>query len=257
MLPHVAGRPLMVTRCPDGYVGKCFQQKHMNASVPKHIRAITIREKSEERLYLIIDNAKGLVSLAQMGGLEVHTWCSREDQLEQPDQMIFDLDPAPDVEWPAVVEGATLIRSLLKQVNLECFAKVSGGKGLHIVVPIERRNSWEDLVRFAGGVADALATTQPQHYVATMSKVKRRGRIFVDYFRNQRGASCVAAFSPRSRKGAPVSAPVAWDALHELSGGSSYSIPNLADWLPAARKAWREFSGVKQRLPSKLIFSGG
>lgn len=253
MLPHIAGRPLMVSRCPEGHTNPCFYQKHLHLSVPKHVRGVMIREKTKERLYLIVDDVQGLVSLAQMSVLEIHTWCSHEDALEKPDQMIFDLDPAPGLTWAAVVEGAQVIRSLLKEVGLECFIKVSGGKGLHVVAPIERRNSWEELVRFTGGVAAALTAAHPDRYIDTMSKAKRKGKIFVDYLRNQRGATCAAAYSLRGRAGAPASVPLSWDALNGIQNASSMSITNVSDWVPEAKRAWSAFFKVRQRLPAKLL----
>jgi bifunctional non-homologous end joining protein LigD len=253
MLPHIANRPLMLRRCPKGHTGQCFYQKHMNASTPKQVRSIPIREDSEERLYLIVNDVAGLISLAQSAALEIHTWGSRAENLEAPDQMIFDLDPGPNVEWSAVIEAAARIRALLQQVGLECFAKLSGGKGLHLVSPLEPEDPWDNVAAFSSAVADALATVQPERYIATMSKAKRRGKIFIDYLRNQRGATCAAVFSPRSRVRAPVSVPIAWSDLASKSDPTAYSVQNYPDWLARAKKAWADFEAARRPLPRHLL----
>ena len=250
ILPHLAGRPLMIARCPRGRDKKCFYQKHVNESLPDTVRGVLIREKEEERLYIVIDDLPGLISLVQLGALEFHPWGSRVDNIEQPDRMIFDLDPGQGVSFSRVVEAARELGELLRDgLDLRSFVRTTGGKGLHVVVPLVRTAGWEEVKNFAGGVAQALSGLFPEKYVATMSKEKRKGRIFLDYFRNNRGATAICSYSTRARPGAPVATPVSWAELTDLHAGDTYTVDNLPRLL-AERKEdpWKNFSGLRQSL---------
>ncbi len=203
MLPHVAGRPLMLVRCPNG-IGKCFVQKHS----PKTEDILTVNDAAE------------LVALAQAGVIEVHTWGSHLETLERPDLLVFDLDPDESVAWPRVVSAARLVRERLTALDLDSFVKTTGGKGLHVCAPIEQSLSWQAAKEFTKKLAEAIVQEKPKEFVATMSKVKRKGKIFIDYLRNGRGSTFVAPYSPRARPGAKVAMPIDWDDLDAIDPAS-------------------------------------
>jgi bifunctional non-homologous end joining protein LigD len=209
MLPHVVGRPISFVRCPAGTGKACFYQKHIETSLPAGIGSVTIKEKEGTGNYLTIDNAEGLVGLAQMGVLEIHPWGCKADDVETPDRLIFDFDPAPDVPFSWVVEAALAMRDRLEALGLQSFLKTTGGKGLHVVAPIRRDHEWPLVKEFARAVANATAA-QSDRYVTVMTKAKRVGKIFIDFFRNDRGATAVAPYSTRARPGAPVATPLDW-----------------------------------------------
>jgi bifunctional non-homologous end joining protein LigD len=192
MLPHVANRLLSLVRCPEGCGKSCFFQKHPSQGISKHLLQTPVKEKTKEEIYLTVKDLAGLVSLVQMGVLEIHTWGSHRDNYEKPDQLIFDLDPDPAVDWPQVVAAARQIRLLLEELDLTSFVKTTGGKGLHVVVPIRRGPSWVEAKAFCRAVADFIVRAAPDRYIATMSKAARKGKIYVDYLRNDRGATAVA-----------------------------------------------------------------
>ena len=208
ILPHLAGRPTSLVRCPEGVDKECFYQKHVGLGVPEDIRRVKIREKTKVGDYLVVDTLPALISLVQIGILEIHTWNSVVDQLERPDRVVFDLDPAPDVPWPRVVAAARLVRKRLEALGLESFVKTTGGKGLHVVVPLASGITWEQGADFSRAVAESLAREEPRGFIAQMSKAARTGKIFIDYFRNARGATSVAAYSTRAKPEAPVSVPL-------------------------------------------------
>jgi bifunctional non-homologous end joining protein LigD len=247
ILPYVVHRPLTLLRCPDGRQQSCFYQKHLGESLPAILRTIPIVEKEGTRDYVVIDDVRGLVSLVQLGVLEIHPWGSREDDLEKPDLLIFDLDPGPDVGWPEVVAGARLLRRRLEDLDLKSYVKTSGGKGLHLLVPIRRRTGWQVVKDFAGAVARALVRSRPDLFTAEMKKTKRQERIFIDYLRNDRGATTVAAYSTRARAGAPVSTPIRWDELNRTMTPDRYRVDNLPRRLAALKNdPWPDFFTIRQ-----------
>jgi bifunctional non-homologous end joining protein LigD len=209
MLPHVAGRPISFVRCPGGTGKACFYQKHIETKLPPGIGSVTIREKEGTGEYLTIDSAEGLIGLAQMGVLEIHPWGSRVEDIEKPDRLIFDFDPDPAAPFAWVVEAAIEMRDRLEGLGLESFLKTTGGKGLHVVAPIRPEHEWPLVKDFARAVANAAAADSGR-YVTVMTKAKRTGKIFIDFFRNDRGATAVAPYSTRARPGAPVAAPLDW-----------------------------------------------
>jgi bifunctional non-homologous end joining protein LigD len=248
-VPHLAGRPLTLYRCPQGRHMECFFQKHFAEGPPEHTHTVPIREKEEERDYLVADDLSGVISLVQLGVLEFHPWPSREDRLENPDRMVFDLDPDPGVDWEGVIEGAFAVRDLLDEVGLRSFLKTTGGKGVHVVVPLVRRSSWEEVKAFSRAVAERLVKESPGKYVATMSKSKRLGRIFIDHFRNSRGATSVAAYSTRAWPGATVSTPLRWEELSPAIRPDHYTIGNLPRRLARIEAdPWEGFFEVRQSL---------
>ena len=253
ILPYVAGRPLTLVRCPEGYQGECFFQKHLTGSLPAAVRGVMVDVKGKQEEYVAIDDAAGLVSLVQMGVLELHPWPASEDNLESPDQLVFDLDPGEGTGWKEVVQGARDVRERLESAGLTTFLRTSGGKGLHVVVPLSRRNTWEEFKSFAKSVADAMTRDDPKRYIATMSKAKRRGKIFVDYLRNQRGATAVASYSTRSRRGAPVATPLAWDELTARTKPNMYNIVNLPKRLDKLKAdPWADFFKTRQSITKKI-----
>jgi bifunctional non-homologous end joining protein LigD len=253
ILPELDDRPAVFVRCPDGLDGACFYQKHAGPWAPPSLRRIRIREKTKTGEYLVVEDVEGLVGVAQMGALEIHTWNAITRRLETPDRLVFDLDPGPGVAWPAVVLAARLVRARLEASGLKSFVKTTGGKGLHVVTPIRPDRSWEECFDFARRVAEALVAETPAAFTATMAKVARPGKIFIDYFRNQRGATSVAAYSTRARPGAPVSAPVAWDELDSVRGPGHFTIANVPRRLAQLRTdPWAGYAALRQALPTSV-----
>jgi bifunctional non-homologous end joining protein LigD len=254
ILPHVVDRPLTLVRCPEGYTGECFFQKHLTGSLPDAVRGVMVPVKGKREEYVAVDDIAGVVALVQMGVLEIHPWPAREDQLEKPDRIVFDLDPGEGVQWKAVVEGAKEVRDRLERVGLASYLRTSGGKGLHVVVPLGRRNSWDELKQFAKSVADTMTREAPDHYLATMSKAKRRGKVFVDYLRNQRGATAIASFSTRARAGAPVAVPLSWNELSTRIKPDMYNIGNLPKRLDKlSADPWEGFFSARQSITQKMM----
>jgi len=210
ILPHVGGRPLAVVRGPRGHAGATFFQKHLAAGMPAPIRSVRIRDDDGEEEHLVIDDVAGLVALVQMDVLEIHVWGARADDVERPDRLVLDLDPDEEVPWSVVVDGARAARLRFEHLGLESFVKTTGGKGLHVVVPLARRQGWKEMKAFTRAVAADLARRLPDAFTINPAKAARRGRIYLDYLRNSRGATAVAAYSSRARPGAPVSVPLAW-----------------------------------------------
>jgi bifunctional non-homologous end joining protein LigD len=251
MLPWAARRPISLVRCPQGRAKKCFFQKHDSGSFGEHVHHVPITEKNGAiEDYLYIENSAGLQTLVQMGTIELHGWGSRIDDVELPDRMVFDLDPDEGLDFADVRRAARLIHDRLADIGLTSFAMVSGGKGVHVVVPLTPGHSWEMHKDFSHRFAEALAMADSERFVATMSKAKRKGKIFIDYLRNQRGATAVLPYSARARDGAAVAAPIAWSELGELESGHPWSIRD-ADLL-LERGAGRGLKGwgfAEQTLP--------
>lgn len=247
VLPHVTGRPLSLVRCPAGAAKQCFFQKHRWEGLSPDIRPVDVGDK-EPMTY--IEDLRGLVGLVQAGVLEIHPWGARVEDIEHPDRLIFDLDPGEGVSWQAVIDGAVALRDRLEATGLESFVKTSGGKGLHVVVPLVPSADWDTARAFTRDVVERLAADEPTRYLATMAKAKRKGRIFLDYLRNGRGATAVAAFSTRARTGAPVSTPLAWSELGEGIRADHFTIANLRQRLDYLKEdPWKGFFGTKQTLP--------
>jgi len=248
VLATVSGRPLSLIRCPQGRAKQCFFQKHGATNLGDSIRTVPIKGKDgKSEDYLYIDDATGLLECVQMGTIELHGWGSRVDALEQPDRMIIDLDPDEGLGFDAVRKAAGDIKTHLADMGLTSFAMLSGGKGIHVVVPLTPEAKWPAVTDFAHRFATALATAEPERYVATMSKAKRKGRIFIDWMRNQRGSTAVMPYSVRARERAPVAAPIAWSELADFEGGGAFTLadqprlveragsPALAGWGRAAQ----------------------
>jgi bifunctional non-homologous end joining protein LigD len=252
MQPHVSGRPLTLVRCPSGR-GRCFFQKHIDDSAPPDIRRVEVEESDGPATYGVVDSAAGLVSLAQLGALELHTFNVREDQLEKPDRFIIDLDPDEGIEWDVVVDAATHVGTVLDELGLVSFLKTTGGKGLHVVVPLTRRAGWDEVRAFSKAVASLLVRAAPDLYTLDVSKRKRKGRILLDYLRNSRGATAIEAYSTRARPGAPVAVPIAWDELYDGVRPDTFNVKNIMERLSALPEdPWKEMGYVRQSLTAPM-----
>lgn len=226
MLDLAGGRPVSLLRCPDGTDGDCFFQKHAGQGFPDGIGSVDIEESSgKTEPYMVIDKPGGFVAAAQMGSIEFHIWGSNADALEKPDRLVFDLDPDEGLDFAEVKTAARQLRKMLAEIGLDSVPMVTGGKGIHVIVPLRRIAEWETVAFFARTVATHLAERHPDRYVATMSKAKRKGKIFIDWLRNERGATAVAPYSIRARQGAPVAIPVTWPQLARLKTANSFEIP--------------------------------
>jgi bifunctional non-homologous end joining protein LigD len=250
MLPELAGRPLSLVRCPDGADGACFFQKHWTASLGRGVETVRLRQKDGDADYLYVRDLRGILSLVQMNVLEFHPWGSRVDRPELPDRLVFDLDPDAGIPWTRVVAAARLVRDRLATLGLESFVRLTGGKGLHVVAPITRGPSWERAKAFSAAFADALVRDHPDQYVATMSKAKREGLIFVDWLRNARGSTSVTSWSLRARDGAPVAVPLRWDELGRIKAGNAFDLPRAMARASRLRAdPWEGIATLRQRLP--------
>jgi bifunctional non-homologous end joining protein LigD len=255
MLPHIAGRPLSLVRCPDGVGQPCFFQKHANSTLPASIEAVEVRDKKtgKPEPYITLSTPTALAELAQMGVLEIHPWGSRNDDLEHPDRITIDLDPDESVPWPTLAASAAEVRQRMTSIGLKSFLKTTGGKGLHIVVPIEPGHDWPVVKQFAHDFALAMEKQNPALYLTRMSKAARRGRIFIDYLRNERGATAVAAYSPRSRPGTAVSLPLPWTDL-KLPERPIFRVVDFAEWKARLKPdPWKELPQCRQNLPGALM----
>jgi bifunctional non-homologous end joining protein LigD len=250
ILPHLKDRPTTLVRCPEGTSGQCFYQRHTGYWAPEAVRRVTIQEKRKVGEYLIVDSLPALIGLVQIGILEIHTWNSVVAALEQPNRIVVDLDPGPGVEWERVIDSARLIRTELEKQGLTSFVKTTGGKGLHVVVPLAPGDSWDRCGAFARDLAVRVERANPRRYIARMAKAQRSGKIFVDYLRNQRGATSVAAYSTRAKRNAPVSVPLRWDELSREIRSDHYTVATLPHRLKQLRDdPWAGYESLRQQLP--------
>jgi len=254
LLPQVAGRPLALVRCPGGHGKPCFFQKHPGEGVSPHLRQVNVSETASSEFHLAIDDLAGLIALVQMGVLEIHAWGSTTQHLEKPDRLVFDLDPDPSVAWPVVVAAARELRAVLEELGLVSFLKTTGGKGLHLVVPIRPRTDWDDAKAFCRAVADVMVKAAPDRYLATASKAARKGKIFIDYLRNGRGATAMAAYSTRAKGVPTVSVPIAWDELGPRLTSDHFTIRNVPTRLKKLRPdPWADLPQTKQSITAAML----
>jgi bifunctional non-homologous end joining protein LigD len=258
MLPWTAERPISLIRCPQGRAKKCFFQKHDAGSFGDKVKHVAIREKDgSSEPYLFIEDVEGLLTCVQMGTIEFHGWGSRIEDVEKADRLVFDLDPDEGLGFDAVVHAAFEFRDLLTQIGLETFPMVTGGKGVHVIAPLTPQAEWPAVKDFAHRFAQAVAAAHPDRFTAALSKAKRNGRIFVDYLRNQRGATAVMPYSVRARPGAPVAVPLTWEELRGLDSAAHWNVRdggNLAK--RADSKALHGWGRADQVLPSISNQSG-
>ncbi len=253
ILPHVKGRPLTLVRCPEGAEKGCFYMKHSGVWAPEALRRVKIQEKTKIGEYLVVDDLQGLVSLVQMGILEIHTWNALADDIERPDRVVFDLDPDPSVGWDRVTVAALALRERLHALSLECFVKTTGGKGLHVVVPLRPASTWDESFSFSRALSEEMEREKPQAYTTSMPKAQRRGRILIDYLRNNRGNTSVAAYSTRARPGAPVSAPITWEELQRGIKPDQFHVGNIRARLESLKAdPWKGYGTVRQRITAAV-----
>ena len=254
IVPHVEDRPLSLVRCPDGWKGECFYQKHADKSVNAAVSRVRVPESSGSATYLMADSVAALVGLVQWGVLELHPWGSRTPKLDRPDQLIFDFDPDDAVGWGEITEAVGLLRTLLNEIGLIAFLKTTGGKGLHVVTPIKPTLDWVRAKAFTKSIADLLVATFPDRFTATLSKSSRKGKIFIDYLRNAEGATAVCAYSPRSRANAPVSTPIAWEELRDDLRFDHFNVRNIPGRLGKLKSdPWRDFFAVEQTVTAAMV----
>ena len=218
VVPHVAGRPLTLVHCPAGIAAPCNFLKHAKAWGPNALRRVRIQEKTKVGEYLVADSIEAIVSLAQMGIVEIHTWNSTATDVDRPNRLVWDLDPGPHVSWKRVVKAAELVREVLQTLGLRAWVKTTGGRGLHVVVPLKRKRDVVECLDFSRAVSEAIARTDPRAYTTTFAKAGRERQILIDYLRNNRTNTSVCAFSPRARPGAAVSMPLDWNDLDDPPG---------------------------------------
>ena len=253
MLPCVEGRALSLVRCPEGIDGERFFQKHSHSGLPEAVKRKTIEDgKGEPFEALHVDGPDGIASTAQVSAIEIHINGARIDRPDLPDRIVFDLDPDEAVAFAAAREAAFELRAALEALELESFALLTGGKGVHVVAPIARKRGWDEVGGFAKALAERFAEAEPKRFVATMTKAKRKGKIFIDHFRNGRAASAIAPYSLRARTGAPVAAPVSWEELRRLNAADAFSIHDASTL--AKRDAWSGYpDAAKQALSSAAL----
>jgi bifunctional non-homologous end joining protein LigD len=255
LLTHIAGRPLSIVRCPEGSSKPCFFQKHMGSGLPDGIEIVPVRDRKTgtTESYITVSSTGGLVGLAQMGVLEIHPWGSRNESLDEPDRIIFDLDPDTSINWKTLAECTRGLRDLLKNFGLKSFLKLTGGKGLHVVVPIRRQHRWQEVKAFAHEVANLMQQAQPDLIITKMTKSARAGKIYLDYLRNDRGSTAVAPYSPRARAGVPVALPISWKEL-DGSKAPSFTVASFKQWRARlAHDPWKELSKLDQVLSLENI----
>jgi bifunctional non-homologous end joining protein LigD len=251
MLAHMSGRPISLVRCPQGRAKKCFFQKHDSGSFGSEVHHVPIREKDgSHEDYIYVDSAAGILACVQMGTIEFHGWASHADDVEAPDRMIFDLDPDEGLDFAVVRQAAFDLRDQLSDLGLTTFAMLSGGKGVHIVVPLTPGHSWEAHKDFSKRFAEAMSASEPDRFVATISKAKRKDKILIDYLRNQRGSTAVMPYSARARPGAPVAAPITWEELKNMASAHPWSIDDAMVLLARANgKDLKGWGFAAQSLP--------
>jgi bifunctional non-homologous end joining protein LigD len=254
MVPHVKGRPLTLVHCPEGLAGACRFMKHSKLWGPDTLRRVRIREKKKIGEYMVADDARGLVGLAQMGILEVHTWNSTTDDIERPNRIVFDLDPGDRVEWPKVVASAKLVRRVLSAIGLESYPKTTGGKGLHIVVPLVPQADWSECLEFSRDIAAAIERNDPDLFTTKFAKEGRESKILIDYLRNNRTNTSIAAYSTRAREGATVSFPITWRDVRESLNPLRFTIDTVVRRLARMRSdPWRSYWSSKQKLTTMMM----
>ena len=254
IVPHVEDRPLTLVRCPEGIRGDCVYMKHSKVWAPAPLRRVRIQEKTKLGEYLIADDLPGVVGLAQMGVLEIHTWNSCFKDVERPNRIVIDLDPGEDVQPAAVIAGARLVKRALEALDLDSFPKTTGGRGLHVVVPLVSRADWSECLLFSRRLCEAIERAEPEVYTTEYAKVGRRTKILLDYLRNNRTNTSVAAYSTRARTGAPVSLPIGWNELRPGLDTLSFTIKTVPQRLRRMRKdPWAGYWTCRQWLTRERL----
>lgn len=254
LVPHVRDRPLTLVRCPNGWDKPCFYQKHASEGVSTTIERIDIRDSGGLQPYMMANSVSAVVALLQMGVLELHPWGSRAPKLDYPDRLVFDFDPDESLGWDRLVDAITVLRKLLDTLELESFLKTTGGKGLHVVIPLQPTRTWDDAKAFCSAVAEILVRTFPDRFTSKPSKARREGRIFVDYLRNAEGATAVAPYSARAKARAPVAVPIDWAAVKNDVRFDHFNIKNVPALLAKRKRdPWDRMPRVRQELTDAML----
>ena len=248
MLPHVAGRPITMVRCPTGRQKNCFYQRHAGSGVPAQLREIKVPGFDDP--YLYIEDLPGLIALVQMGTLEIHPWGVTVARPDKPDRIVFDLDPGEGLGFGEVVKAAKEVRERLKLLGLESLVKTTGGKGLHVIVPIEPVTEWREAKAFAKRVSELIAADAPERYLTRIAKAERIGRIFIDYLRNDPTSTAVGPYSTRARPGAPVAMPLRWNELKRSLDPAAFTVRTVPKMLRRKADPWEGIDRLSQRLPA-------
>jgi bifunctional non-homologous end joining protein LigD len=252
ILPHVKGRPLTLLHCPAGVDSPCNYLKHAKQWGPTALRRVKIQEKTKVGEYLVADTIEAVVALAQMGIVEIHTWNSTDDDVERPNRIVWDLDPGPEVMWDQVVVAGRLLRDVLMTLGLQSWVKTTGGRGLHVVVPVEPERDWSECLAFSRAVSEAFARSDQHRYTTAFAKAGRERKILIDYLRNNRTNTSVCAFSPRARPAATVSMPVTWRQLND--GPDRWTLPAAAQRLRRLKTdPWAEYWHASQAISAASI----
>jgi bifunctional non-homologous end joining protein LigD len=252
IVPHVAGRPLTLVHCPAGLAAPCIHLKHAKAWGPSALRRVRIQEKTKVGEYLVADSIEAVVSLAQMGIVEIHTWNSSIEQIERPNRIVFDLDPGQAVTWKQVVEAAGLVRDVLDTLGLRSWVKTTGGRGLHVVVPIRPARDVAECLDFSRRVSEAIVRTNAQRYTTKFAKVGRERKILIDYLRNNRTNTSISAYSPRARSLATVSMPLDWGDLGPSP--ERWTLPTAARHLKRLRRdPWSQYWACHQEVSEDSV----
>jgi bifunctional non-homologous end joining protein LigD len=246
MRPHVVDRPLAILRCPEGTAGECFFQKHIASTIKQSTLRHAVAAKEHD--VIAVEELDDVIELVQSGALEIHVRGSRLEKLDRCDRIVFDLDPGEGLGWKEIVAAAQEVRGRLQAEKLKSFAKLSGGKGIHVVAPIDDAD-WDLAKAFTARIATEMAADSPSRYLAKMTKALRKGKIFIDYLRNTREATSVAPYSTRARAGAPVSVPLSWEALSRTTAGNQFTVLNVKK--QPKQDAWAGIGKVRQKLPAK------
>ncbi|HEY2818241.1 MAG TPA: DNA ligase D, partial [Casimicrobiaceae bacterium] len=259
MLPHVRERPLTLVRCPNGWDQKCFYQKNVAGGTDEAIARVAIENSDgSESQYMMANSVAAIVALLQMGVLEIHPWGSRAKSLGHPDRIVLDLDPDEALAWEDLKDAVLVVKTLVENLGLAAFLKTTGGKGLHVVVPIKPTVEWEHVKGFTNAVAELLARTFPDRFTAKLLKVSRHGKIFIDYLRNAEGATAVAAYSLRAKSNAPVSTPIAWEELSKDVRFAHFNAKNVPTRLrKLKRDPWEDLADSAAPLTAAVMAKVG
>ncbi|MCE9648656.1 MAG: DNA ligase D [Parvibaculum sp.] len=251
--PFAQDRLMSLVRCPEGSGKKCFFQRHIGAGLQKDFKTMRVETKNEHEDYIYLHDEQALITAAQMGVLEFHIWGSKVADPEKPDRIVFDLDPAPDVAFGAVADAAMLMRDALDALGLKSFPLLSGGKGIHVVVPVRPQYTWPVVKQFSRALAEHFAESEPKRFIANMSKAKRKGLIFIDYLRNDRTSTAIMPYSPRARENAPVAWPIDWDELPRVSAASEVTIKDARARLEKGAVSWKAYGKTRQSLKKSAL----